>query len=236
MSSDNKDTDQSYYDILEVLPDAPHHEIVAAYQRAREAYAPDSAALYTMFTREEAEEIRRMVDEAFSVLGNSSKRREYDFLLTGIKRAHIADGGTPKSQTSAQQFKGNSVHKLESAMASATTAHSVNRNPSEPLPEGHARSKISVYKIDPEMDKTIATCKLFDGLTLKRIREYKNISLELMSKETRISRTYISALESDDFSELPATVFIRGFIVQVARALALDETVVVSSYMDRLKK
>ena len=74
---------QNYYEILEVSAGAPHHEIVRAYEQAKINYAPDSPALYTMFTADEAQELRLLVEEAFRTLGNHSKRKEYDAKLLG---------------------------------------------------------------------------------------------------------------------------------------------------------
>ncbi|HVK62501.1 MAG TPA: helix-turn-helix transcriptional regulator, partial [Bdellovibrionales bacterium] len=63
----------------------------------------------------------------------------------------------------------------------------------------------------------------------------KNVSLERMSEVTRISKTYLSAVESNDYKNLPAAVFVRGFIVQVARALGLEDQKVANSYMKLFK-
>ena len=68
----------NYYEILEVSPEAPSHEIHRAYQRARETYSQDNPALYSMFSAEEARELLRMIEEAFAVLSNASLRRSYD--------------------------------------------------------------------------------------------------------------------------------------------------------------
>ena len=74
---------QNYYEILEVATDAPDHEIRAAYLRAKDTYSPDSPALYSMFTKEEAEQLQDLIEEAFLVLGDQSKRQKYDMKLMG---------------------------------------------------------------------------------------------------------------------------------------------------------
>lgn len=56
-----------------------------------------------------------------------------------------------------------------------------------------------------------------------------------MSEATRISRTYLMAVEGNDYKSLPAAVFVRGFVVQMARVLGLDENKVASSYMKMFK-
>ena len=209
-----KSFDQNFYDLLEVPRTAAHHEVVAAYQRAKEAYSPDSPALYTMFSKEEAAELRRLIDEAFMVLGNQTKRREYDNIL--LAREGRAEPTQPREPVAA----------TSSIPAPANTAG--------PLPKGFARSRLSVYELKPEMEQEISNQKIFDGPFLRKVRQYKGIHIDQLSKETRISRSYLIAVEAEDFEALPAPVFVRGFLVQIARILSLDENLVANSYMARL--
>lgn len=57
------------------------------------------------------------------------------------------------------------------------------------------------------------------GSYLRGLREQKNISLEEISKATRVSVRQLQALESDDTAGLPAPVFVRGFIRAYCHAL-----------------
>jgi cytoskeleton protein RodZ len=63
------------------------------------------------------------------------------------------------------------------------------------------------------------------GSCLRGLREQKNVSLEEISKATRVSVRQLQALESDDMAGLPAPVFVRGFIRAYCHALgaAADE-------------
>src|SRR5690606_12160813 len=68
----------NYYDILEVNPQSSQNDITEAYHKARLTYSSDNPALYTIFTENEAREYLRMVEEAYSVLGNRTLRNIYD--------------------------------------------------------------------------------------------------------------------------------------------------------------
>src|SRR5690242_16165078 len=83
-----KNSEANYYEILEVAPSATGREVHMAYMRAKETYSPGSPALYTMFTPDEARQLLKMIDEAFSVLSNQTKRQEYDLSLA--RRGHPA--------------------------------------------------------------------------------------------------------------------------------------------------
>ncbi|WP_319466714.1 RodZ domain-containing protein [uncultured Pseudodesulfovibrio sp.] len=60
------------------------------------------------------------------------------------------------------------------------------------------------------------------GLTLKREREKKGLSIELVMEATKISRTNIVAMEEGDRSSLPHAVYAKGFVKSYARYLGLD--------------
>jgi cytoskeleton protein RodZ len=57
------------------------------------------------------------------------------------------------------------------------------------------------------------------GSHLRELRTRRGISLEEMARITRVAPRYLQALESDAVNELPAPVFIRGFIRAYCQAL-----------------
>jgi len=68
------------------------------------------------------------------------------------------------------------------------------------------------------------------GQYLRQERERKNISLEAVSKVTRITLKNLEALEKDDFLHLPAAVFVRGFLRAYASYLGLDPQQLMTLY------
>ena len=57
-----------------------------------------------------------------------------------------------------------------------------------------------------------------------------------MSAITKISKSYLMAIEEDNFAKLPAAVFLRGFVFQIARVLKLPADKVASAYIARYHK
>lgn len=90
--------------------------------------------------------------------------------------------------------------------------------------------------LDPIVIHAIEVEKEWKGNFIKKIREAYRISLEEMAEITKISKTYLIALEEENFPKLPAPVFIRGFIVQVSRILKLPQEKVATAYMLRYHK
>lgn len=71
------------------------------------------------------------------------------------------------------------------------------------------------------------------GEYLTRERTLRNIPLEEISQRTRISMRVLEALEAGRWEELPADVYVRGFLRTYARYLGLDENEVVVRYEDQ---
>ncbi len=70
--------EQSYYEILEVSPDASAKEIQRAYELAQETFAPESMAIYSLFSEKELQEIQGAIEEAYHVLMDENLRKNYD--------------------------------------------------------------------------------------------------------------------------------------------------------------
>ncbi|MCB0362429.1 MAG: helix-turn-helix domain-containing protein [Bdellovibrionales bacterium] len=236
--------DQTYYEILEVAPDASQHEIHAAYHRARSTYSPDSPALYSMFTREEARDLMNLIEEAFSILSNQSKRKAYDKHL--IREAHqskvvqmgaanpgddLPDFQVPESEMTTQPAQNPEIKVEKSEPEKMISRPSFARNKKESLPEGFGKTRFSIYQMDPNFENELKQTRVFDGSFLQKVRQYKQVNLDQIRQETRIARPYLIALEANSYESLPAPVFTRGFVVQVARILGLNEKLVADSYM-----
>src|SRR5690348_11043592 len=61
------------------------------------------------------------------------------------------------------------------------------------------------------------------GETLRQERARRNLDLDRISKDLKISPRMLQAIEGDRFDQLPGGVFTKSFIRQYARYLDLDE-------------
>src|SRR5947208_2833066 len=61
------------------------------------------------------------------------------------------------------------------------------------------------------------------GETLRRERLKRNLDLEQISSELKISSRMLEAIEGEHFDKLPGGVFAKSFVRQYARLLGLDE-------------
>lgn len=215
----------NFYEVLEVPVDAPQSEIHRAYQRAKSTYSQDNPALYSMFTREEARELLGLIEEAYSILGNHALRKNYDSTLLKLTPTKPA----LSSVVTHKALPDIDIPEIKPSPAPPKAAQPIQTV--QPSDQNMGRCPLGVFKIDTVFEQEIADRLEFDGPYLKKIRDYKQVPMEKLSEASRIGKTYLIALESNDFKNLPAPVFLRGFLVQVARQLALDENKVVTSYM-----
>lgn len=68
------------------------------------------------------------------------------------------------------------------------------------------------------------------GEHLKRERELREVTLDELSKATRISNRFLQALENEDWGKLPGGVFGHGFVRSIARYLGLSEEALLGEY------
>ncbi|OLB21359.1 MAG: hypothetical protein AUI12_07635 [Acidobacteria bacterium 13_2_20CM_2_57_6] len=68
------------------------------------------------------------------------------------------------------------------------------------------------------------------GERLKRERELREVSMDELTKATRISARFVEALENEDWGKLPGGVFGHGFVRSIARYLGLNEEALLGEY------
>jgi cytoskeleton protein RodZ len=68
------------------------------------------------------------------------------------------------------------------------------------------------------------------GQYFRRGREQKGWTLEKAASKTRILPQYLQAVENDNYEQLPAEVFAKGFIRSYAQTLGLNETEVLAKF------
>lgn len=74
------------------------------------------------------------------------------------------------------------------------------------------------------------------GDLLREARTSRGLTLAEVERDTRISRSYLEALEGGRYEVLPAPVYARGFVRSYARYLGLDEQEAVSLLPDDMPR
>lgn len=196
---------QTHYETLEVPVDATPEQIERAYRMVRSAYESESMALYSVFDERDAEVIRERIDLAYRVLSDAESRAEYDRGVLGR-----ATSGPEESAPAA-------------APQSVPPAPSQTESP--PLPPLEAFENIAE---DDEDDPD------YDGSRLRRARMVRGIEIDQIAATTKINPAYLRSIEEDAYEDLPAAVYVRGFVAAYARAIGLDAARAAAGYMARM--
>lgn len=103
----------------------------------------------------------------------------------------------------------------------------------EPGPERNSALDLERALLREELAQEISPETRFTGALLRRVRESLGVEIEQIAHRTKISRVQLQAIEDEDFAELPAFVYLRGFVQELAKFLDLDPTQVARTYLQR---
>ena len=209
----NTEIRQNYYEILDIPENATQQEIHSAYEKAKSTYSAENSALSSVFSSDEASELRKLIEEAYQVLRNNDYRNVYEKRMLANTFA--------QSDLTATAIKSASEELFEE------TAELLPAAPVE-ISEAPVR--------DEEFELEMFAKKEWTGDDLKKVREYRKLSFDELTDITKVNPWYIAALEKMDPSNLPVEVFVRGYVLQVAKALGLKEKTVTDSYMRTFRK
>ena len=75
----------------------------------------------------------------------------------------------------------------------------------------------------------------FSGARLRRTRLRRDLEIEQIAATTKINPLYLRFIEAERFDDLPAAVYVRGFVCALAKCVGLDPDLVAKSYMARFE-
>jgi flagellar biosynthesis protein FlhG len=87
-----------------------------------------------------------------------------------------------------------------------------------------------------ELAREIGPDTEFTGALLRKVRESQGIELNEISSRTKIQRSHLVALEEETYDDLPAIVYVRGFVTELAKYLRLDPAQVQRTYLRRMRE
>ena len=76
----------------------------------------------------------------------------------------------------------------------------------------------------------------WNGQFLRRARIHAGIELEQIAEITKVGIRTLRLLEDDAYEDLPATVYVRGFVTAYVSTIGIEPTRAVASYIQRLEE
>ena len=210
-------TEQDYYTLLGISPKASFDEVRSAYDEAVSIYSSDSVATYTLFTEKEREQILSRLLDAYKTLTNTQLRREYNHSLIQKGELSAEEIGFSSAEDSISVKGKLREVSAESLMQEEQKAQDYNQ-----LPETN---------LDLFENETPIT-----GKSIKMLRTTREISLEEIYRKTNIPKKTLEDIEEENFEELPAFVYLKGFLKNYAKILGIDQTRMVNGYVKRYRE
>lgn len=252
--------EQNYYELLDVKPHASAQELERSYQRARRYFSGESVATYALFQPDELTLLRRRIEEAYRVLSDPERRRRYDREIFG-REDDDEERPLPVDDAQAALFE-----PVRDILPEEEAEEPGKFDPPEVIAEELVEEEISEppKEVDSIQDRIIrdeddavppppqaadlppqpqlppmppiSEDTEYSGDLLRQIREARGFTLEQMANTTKIAIYYLRYLEAEDYPELPAKVYVKGYLKQIARLLKLDAEQMVKSYVDRMER
>jgi flagellar biosynthesis protein FlhG len=196
------------YELLELPYSASVKDIQVAYGRLLEPYLETSPLTLALYTKDEREAIRDRLEDAYKLLINTGLRQRYDDDLIAKGRMaaeeRVEEYGEPATESTGS--------------GTVTGGHA-----GEDAPQRSARN----------IEAVLEEIQQFDGKALRRVREARGISVAEIVSETNIRTWYIECIEAERFDALPALIYLKGFLKQIAVYLGLDPHRVLADYIAR---
>jgi flagellar biosynthesis protein FlhG len=76
----------------------------------------------------------------------------------------------------------------------------------------------------------------FSGALLRAVREARGIDLREVSARTKIPLPSLRAIEEETYESLPPAVYLRGFVIELAKLLRVDPEQVARTYLRRARE
>jgi flagellar biosynthesis protein FlhG len=112
----------------------------------------------------------------------------------------------------------------------------VARRPGPPPPRpAERRPQPTEVEVRVELEIPEPEDGVYDGPVLHRIRVSRGVEIEEIAQVTKINPVFIRDIEANRYEALPAIVYVRGFVREIARALHLDPVRVTETYMKRYR-
>lgn len=159
------------------------------------------------------------------------------FLVPPLARTPTPPPRTAEPPKSEPPLEAKGLEPAEPAVASVAAPVAAEPAPAAaPVPVGPAPILLmrEVEPQQPARDLPIIEGALWTGEALRKVRESRGLSVREVCDRTKITRYHLENIEAERFSLLPASVYLRGIIVAVARELRLDGQKVARSYLERM--
>ena len=249
--ANNPQLEENYYQILEVLKTASLLEIRDAYEGKLEETQLEAFAAYSLLPEEETEEKLLHFSQAFVTLANPVARAKYDDeLQQGMdsvkmqpvtKKEHL----TKIKKSLRVKTKKVPLPILPPKKAKAEKKNEIKKSVIRNIVEESHAERLGNYQnlsaknelAKESLEEFYSTFKThggklsYNGTILQQIRKIKSVTLEELAQITCIRKTYLRAIEDENFSKFTSEIYLKGYLLCYIEALQLPKEQVLTDYV-----
>lgn len=241
-------TEFNPFQILGVSPEATSLDIRAAYLKLKATFSESNESIYSLISVKEIGLNQRLIDRAYDAIRDEESRKAYTDSLYPEQKSvqEPASVQQPETQSSSgtldglawQRNRANSDKTAASSQNQHTTSAQVQANRSL-RQSGSLKVRADAVdspKLKDELLSIIENAEHFTGEVVKNLRVAAGLSQKEVEYNTKVSAKIISAIEQDLYHELPAAIYVRGFLKSFFKFLALgQQTAFIDGYTERQK-
>lgn len=226
--------ERNHYEVLEVSSTATTDEIRAAFARLSELWVAEQSNPTGGGDANAHQALHDRRKEAMEILCDSDLRAVYDMELAEAAGQPVAPAPaiSPPAARAATPpapplpvAAPPSPDELPTALVPSRAQDNREIPPRASPPTRDSKTKMVAIPPDAA----------FDGELLRRIRQAKGVNLQQLSEKTRIGVKHLENVESEKFDALPATVYLRGILMNLSKELGLDGIKVSKQYLERVQ-
>jgi curved DNA-binding protein CbpA len=206
-------TEQNYYELLEISPQASAQEVQCAYDQAMSTFSADSIATYSLLSAANRERILSRIVEAYKTLTNGYLREEYNKAL--LESGEILPEDLVSLSTEEPDVNEGTLKEVR--------LDSLSNSGQETSPAPPPDETLTLFNLD----------SMVTGKDIQELRITQGISLDDVHGKTNIPKKTLNDIEEDRFEGLPELVYLKGFLKAYARILNVDERQMADAYVRR---
>jgi curved DNA-binding protein CbpA len=243
--------DRTYYHVLGLSRDATQLQIRHAYLRVKNAYSEGNQAHYSLISNDERVAVIEEMEKAFDVLNNLSTRALYDQSI-GVEndkyKDEVVESGYEEpldiacrasaqndrlktmraAQNNGDEEQLNSsivVEDKRSPFSPVVGSSMLNRTVVKGTVGGGIKrvsSAVSDESVKLKLQEISENIDQADGAQLKLMREISGVSIDEVHNNTKLSLQFLADLENNNFSAMPAKIYLKGMLVSYFKFLGLS--------------
>ncbi|MEE9292065.1 MAG: helix-turn-helix domain-containing protein [Acidobacteriota bacterium] len=222
-----------HYRVLEVAPKATPKEVQSAYQLLKKTFDPETTHLSPVLEAQGLREMLARIEAAYRTLIFLESRATYDQQMRISGLVQQADMPEPDGREATPSPAPPAVPE-ENVTASATEEAA--SDSADSVPGGDAAAapanpspRDATEPIEPAPARPVPST----GAQLRDVRKGLGLTLDAIAEETKVRPAHLDSIEREQFGDLPAPVFVRGFLREYSRCMGLPADEVIRRYMLR---